>query len=66
MFPLDPTRNAHVSFDLYDSTGGYLGSSAMQAEQLTPQFLPVNIANVSKVSVNFDVDFAMDDVTYIP
>lgn len=65
-FSLDPTRNAHVWFELYDANNVLLGTTPQLLQDLPPTFLPVNLANVTTVRVNFDVDFAMDDVTFIP
>lgn len=65
-FSLDATRNAHVRFDVFDAANAKLGSSATLTQQETPTYLPVNVANVSKVTVVFDVDFAMDDLTFTP
>lgn len=65
-FSLDPTRNAHVWFELYDANNVLLGTTPQLLQDLPPVFLPVNLPNVTTVRVYFDVDFAMDDVTYIP
>jgi hypothetical protein len=65
-FSLRDNRNAHVRFDLYDAAGGLLGSSATLTQVLAPTYLPARVTGVKRVSVVFDVDFAMDDLTYVP
>jgi hypothetical protein len=65
-FSLRDNRNASVRFDVFDAAGALIKSSATLEQTLTPTLLEVNAANVSKVTVWFDDDFAMDDLTYVP
>ena len=47
------------------SNGTSPPSPTSRVQTLAPQWLGVEADNVTKVSVVFDVDFAIDDVTYI-
>jgi hypothetical protein len=65
-FSLRDDRNATVRFDLFDANDALIRSSSTLVQKLTPTFLDADTPNVKRVAVIFDVDFAMDDVTFIP